>query len=586
MSPGAERGVTALLFVLAVLLGTVGNAIATTTDSPERAVVLTGIVFAASGAVLSLGWFSVKGWNLTMDVASFGAFTVVLVLLVAAFFAAELRAILFRADTLIWAESPFVNDIIKFRTGNGPLYGAPSDLDSFWYTPGSPFLTWALASVVGMGESIPAYRVIQVLFVVAAVVLGVRSATLIRRLRGGARQALPWSIAWFLLLFLAATNTLTNPFNHLLHNDALGLLVCAACFLVIVEYAVRPRAMLLAAMVLLPAAGFLVKQSLAIWCALFGAWLLVFARPFRFWRAVLVGAGGLALVIALYAGGIGLWGEDFRYWIIEGLGKHTVSPLRSIEHAIAGWAFWVAGIWGGWVLLRGDRAPVLLGLWMVWATLFAIETYTSGIAWMMNHMGPGSFLGIVWLCAALPEVWPAAQRADGGRALGWLRAGFVTAIALFALSGFGAIRVPVASLPRDADRYATSIEREFDGRPPESVLLDHGSWPYLHDGIVQKDRSAAAGEAGFTGVASFGEFLKRVRMHHYDRILVRDLHSGDFMYDYASWEHSSGVRDSLLRYYREAKVIPGVEGVPDNPWLRAISVLEPRIATDSIVAVR
>jgi hypothetical protein len=577
-SAGGERAITAALFLLAAGLGVASNATAASTASPEQAVIRAGALCAAAGVVLLALWFHSRNWRLTIDVVSFGVFAVTLTLLVAAYFTAELRAVLYRADFLIWSESPFVNDIIKFRSG-GTLYGTPSNFDSFNYTPGAPLLTWGLASLVGMGDSIPAYRVIQVLMVVLATAMGVRTISLIRALRGWERPGLPWTFVWFPLLFLAATNGLTNKFNHLLHNDALGLLVCVACFLVLVEHAVRPRTWLLVAMVLLPAAGFLTKQSLGIWCVLFGAWLLLFDRPFRFWRAFMVGGSGLALILALYAGGIAIWGADFQYWVIEGLGKHTVSPLRSIQHALDGWMYWAVGLWGGMVLLRGERASVLLGLWLVWGALFALETYTSGIAWMLNHMGPGSFLAVVWLAAALPSVWPTARAAEGPTWLAWLRTGAFTALAIFALSGLSAIRVPITSLPRDADRYVSEIEREFEGKRPETVLLDNGSWVYVPAGVVQKDRSSPAGEAGWTGTADFGPFFERIRTHYYDRILLRELHGDEFMYDYSLWEKPSGVRDSLLHYYRETRVIPGVAGL-ESVWLRSISILEP-VTSDS-----
>jgi len=583
-SLGTERSITAALFLLAILLGVSGNAIAGPDVAPERTVILTGTAFAVTGALLIVLWVAARKWQLTVDETSFGVFVAALVLLVAAFFTAELRAILFRADTLIWSESPFVNDIIKFRSG-GTLYDTPADLSSFNYTPGAPLAAWGLASLVGLGDSIPAYRVVQVLFIAIAAALGARAAGLLRALYGGAKLSLPWMLAWFPLLFLAGTNTITNPFNHLLHNDALALLVCAAGFLLVVEQASRPRRWVLFAMMLLPALGFLVKQSLGIWCVLFGAWLLLFDRPFRFWRAVAVGGGGLALVLLLLAGGHWLWGADFRYWVIEGLGKHTVSPLRSIQHALDGWAFWAVGLWGGWILIRGQRATKLFGVWLVWVLLFAVETYTSGIAWMLNHMGPGSFLAVVWFAAALPVVWPSSHSDAGFPAWNWLRAGLVTTMSVLLLSGLGAIRIPTPSLPFDADRYAAAIEREAGDLPLESVLIDHGSWLYIGAGLVQKDRSAPAGEAGWTQTASFTGLFTRLRTHHYQRILVRDLHADEFMYDYGAWEVSSGVRDSLLHYYREVRVIPGVEG-SSTPWLRTITVLEPRLAGDSSTAGR
>lgn len=575
-SAAAEQTIAAALFMIAVGLGVAGNAMAATSVFPEQAVIRAGALCAATGAVLLALWFQSRKWRLTMDVVSFGVFGVTLVLLVAAFFTYGLREILYRADVIIWSESPFVNDIIKFRSG-GVLYGPPSDFASFNYTPGAPMATWALASLVGMGDSVAAYRVVQVLFVVLATLIGVRTVLLIRVLRGAERPTMPWMVVWFPLLFLAATNGLTNRFNHLLHNDALGLLICAACFLLLAEYAVRPRNWLLVAMALLPAVGFLTKQSLGIWCVLFGAWLLFFDRPFRFWRAFIVGGSGLAIILALYAGGMAIWGPDFRYWVIEGLGKHQVSPLRSVQHALDGWLYWAVGLAGGIVMLRGERVRLLLGLWLVWGALFALETYTSGIAWMLNHMGPGSFLAVVWLAAALPSVWPAPRAAEGPQWLGWMRTGVFTAVAIFALNGLSAIRVPVSSLHRDADRYASEIEREFEGLHPGKVLLDNGSWLYMGAGVVQRDRSSPAGEAGWTGTADFAPFFDRIRTRYYDRILMHDFEGGEFMYDYASWENPSGARDSLLKYYRVARVIPAVTG-DDRIGLRTITVFEPTVS--------
>lgn len=563
--------VAAGLFALAVLLG-VGRAMTAATENPERGVVVSAGLFGAIAAGVLLVWLARRRWRLGPDAVSFGVVCAALGVLVASWFAGHVVEILFRADVIIWSESPFLNDIIRFRAGV-PLYGTPADLSSFYYTPGSQLLTYLLASAVGLGTSIPAMRVVQLLYVVAAVALGMRAARRLSGLREADVGSLPWPVLWAPLLFLAATNSLTNRFNHLLHNDALGLLVCAAAFLVLVEYAAAPRRAWLVAMVLIPPAGFLVKQSLAIWCVLFGAWLLFFGPRPRFWRAVLVGGSGLVLTLLLYGGGVLLWGADFRYWVIEGLGKHAVSPLRAIEHGLEAWAYWAAGLMACLVLVRGERARLFLGLWMVWLVLFALETYTSGIAWMLNHMGPGSFLSVVWLAAALPAIWP-VPRTDA-KGWSWFRAALVAAIAVLSLSGLHAVPLPVPGLSADAERYATEIEREFRGVSPSEVLLDHGSWVYLPGNVVQRDRSAAAGEAGWTQTADFSGLIGRIRSKSYARILLRELDGPEFMYDYALWPVSSGVRDSLLAHYQVVRVIPGVAG-SDNVWLRSISVLEPR----------
>ncbi len=66
------------------------------------------------------------------------------------------------------------------------------------------------------------------------------------------------------------------------------------------------------------------------------------------------------------------------------------------------------------------------------------------------------------------------------------------AIVLFVFAGaLGAIRPPVNPIPADLDRYIADIEAEFKGLPAEQVLLDSGTWVYLEEGVVMKDRAWA-----------------------------------------------------------------------------------------------
>ena len=111
------------------------------------------------------------------------------------------------------------------------------------------------------------------------------------------------------------------------------------------------------------------------------------------------------------------------------------------------------------------------------------------------------------------------------------------------------------------------------------MLLDYGSWLYLPQGIVMRDRAAPIGEAGFTQTADWSGLLERIRRRHYAKILVRDYHSPDFAYDHGIWPRSSGVRAALEENYRETRRIPAVamRGVPP-PWLQTISVLVPKPA--------
>jgi hypothetical protein len=111
-----------------------------------------------------------------------------------------------------------------------------------------------------------------VLFVVIAAAAGVRAAALYAPFMAG----IAWNSPGWLVSppvsgrYQHAHESIQPPAD----NDALSLLVCAVGFLVIVAYAVRPRGWLLVAMVLIPAAGFLVKQSLesGACCSERGSW--------------------------------------------------------------------------------------------------------------------------------------------------------------------------------------------------------------------------------------------------------------------------------------------------------------------------
>jgi hypothetical protein len=488
----------------------------------------------------------------------------------------------FPADILIWSESDFVNDIIKLRVGY-PLYSPQANNDSFVYTPGSQLLTYALASLVGGADSMPVLRGIQLGYVVLAAVVG---ALCVRRLLVMAAPERPipgrgvWAALWLPALFLIATNAVTNAYAPNLHNDALALLVSAVAYWLLLEYAGTRDRRLLIAMALVPAAGFLVKQSLALWAGLYVAYLLLFDRPLAPRRVALFAAaalGGVALAVAV---GLAIWGEDFHYWAIVVLGAHGVFPLRSVQHLLEAWEYFAVGIAAALVLLRGAAAARLLGVWLVWLALLAAETYTSGVAWMLNHMGPGSLIAGVWLLAGATRLW--ADALDGAAAASpverWLRPAGAMAIGALLLSGLGVVRLPRLPIPTDAMRYVRDIEAEFAGVPAGDILLDAGSWLYARDGVVMKDRAPTIGERGWSATGDFSQTLRRIETQRYRKVLVRNLHVDDFWYDHATWRRPSGIRQALLTHYREVRTIPKVEGQGERErYLFApITVLVPR----------
>ena len=434
------------------------------------------------------------------------------------------------ADILMFAEGEFVNDIVKFRTGH-PIYTAQQNNESLTYTPGAPLCTYALACAVGAPDSIPVYRLIQLVYDLGAAVAGVFCYVRLMQLSGTARFDRDpglWGAIALPLFFLVATNSISNLFVHNLHNDALAQFMAVAAYWLLLEYAVTKRRLPLVLMALIPTLGFMVKQSLAIWAPLYCVYLLFFDSPRSLPRLVAFGISSFASLAAVVFGCYFLWGEPFRYWAFVVMGSYHVPLIRSIQHGLAVWVYYGAGFLAALVLLRGAALRRLLGPWVIWLLFFGAETYTSGLSVTLNHIGPGSLIAGIWFLAAVTRLWPAHGRS--GHAvprplLAWRRGSRPR-------PGRCGIRGPRRHL--DADQFPAagclSLRRRnregVAGLPADRVLLDlGGAWLPGRKGVVTKDSSSSIGcraEAP-VGVGDFSGFLDRLDHHYYQKILVRNL---------------------------------------------------------------
>mgnify|MGYP001481133547 CR=1 FL=1 len=478
-------------------------------------------------------------------------------------------------DIVSFAESPFLTDVIKLRTGV-PVYGPLGDNNSYPYTPGTQALTWALASLFGKGGDVAALRTVGVSYVVAAALLGTALLDLVvRRLLSAATY--PHRAAWLVLsvstLFVLGFHERFNLYTHTLHNDSLALLVCTLGLFLAARFAFAPGRGAVVALALVPAAGFLVKQSLVIWGPLLLAFLVV-ASPRRVRDVALyLGVAAVALGAALAAlravGGPETW-----TWTFGALGGKQVALVRSIQHLATGGLFWALGLFaGGALLARGDRR--LAALWAVWAALFGTECYTSGIGWVENHMGPGVVTGTALFLASVAA---AHARADAAP----VRRIAVCAALVLGLASQGGVRDPRDPVPADLARYVADIDREFADLPAKDVLLDAGTWPYLRDGLVMKDRAdPVALHVGMNqkeiNHAALADTIARLRAKTYRRVLARAIDTGQSAYDFQ--DRGSGVLDALRENYVVVRKIPAVAG--NGPWwprllLAEISVLEPK----------
>jgi hypothetical protein len=304
----------------------------------------------------------------------------------------------------------------------------------------------------------------------------------------------------------------------------------------------------------------------------------------RQWKRFATFASG---AIVLYGVSIAIcfaiWGQPFYYWVFYMLSQHKVAPLRSFQHAMDAWAYFAILLLGGAAILRGRNVSPLLGAWLMCLFVFAVETYTSGLGWMLNHMGPGSLLAMVWFVAGLASVWNSALEGPKPLIEIWCRAAAMTAAVALTFSGLGFVRIPLRPIPDDAYRYVHDIEAQFQGVPARLVLLDLGTWPYIKEKAIVGDRATSIGDRGYSGAADFTGILTRIRTKHYAKILVHGYRSFDFVYDYFLFPKPTGIRQALLDNYEETGKIRAVEG---NPYLKdwaedpfyfgEISILEPK----------
>jgi hypothetical protein len=558
--------------LLVMLIGAAGAGLLRWLDNlwpsqPER-VLSVGALLAVTGVIVSVGAYLVLWRNAAVPGrAGLIALAAVGASLVTFYAVWVSHYVEFPADILIWSEGDFVNDIVKFRAGY-PIYTVPENNDSFHYTPGSQLLTYALARAFGAADSIPVYRVLQIGYSLTAAAIAVCCYSRLLELSGmnrSPRDRALWGAVALPFFFLISTNSISNPFAHNLHIDSLAQLITVAAYWLAVDYALTRRHLTLAMMALIPSLGFFVKQSLAIWLPLYVAYLLFFEWRRSAPRVVGFAVVASALLAFLLAGCCRLWGQPFWYWTVREMATHAVSPLRSFQHLLDAWMYYGAGLFGGLVLLRGTRIRRLAGLWVVWFAYMLSLTYTSGIEWMLNHMGPGCLLAGVWFLAAVTRLWSADRLLSGVPRLSsraWMRSGFAAGLVLLAYPGLGLVWMPVKPLPTDAYRYVEEIEREFAGMPAGKVLLDVGTWIPARNLIVNKDQAPSIASRGSSRAkGDFSGILRRLDQRYYEKILVRNLDGAAFWYDDRTWwRQSSGIRQALFANYQEVGRIKAVEG--------------------------
>ena len=511
-------------------------------------------------------------------------FNVLIAVILVVFFLALIQPLVFfPADLLMWEEGDFVGNIIKLNTGV-PLYTAPADSNSLIYNPGAFLLTYAVAWVTGATRSVVALRLIQLGFVLLAALIATSCSRKLFQI-SFPNVRLPFGVTWtvftFLALFLAATAPHTNKFVYCLHVDAAALLISAFAVWTMLCYAERPTLVNLLIMAACPAAGFATKQFLISLVPVMAVFLLVL-RPRDVTRLLLftgLSAGLIALTFGLF---YAIWGDNYIFWTLEVMGgarkqivfspdANSISIARGLDHLARVSIELVMGVVGAWWLVRFGSGRVGWALASAWFVLIASETVSSGAGWeTLYHFGPAVLLGGVFALCSLPAIWNSLTGPGEGYVQRFSTAFLMTSVIAGMFLAWKVIPTGDRTQPRylrsvgsggDLERYVKEIEKEFDGLPPERVLIGLGSWMYLKHDVLQKDRAVSLGDQPLRDMyQNFDITVGRIRSRIYDKVIVHDYHSPYFLYDWADWTKSSGFRAALTENYVEVRTIPAAEG--------------------------
>jgi hypothetical protein len=426
-------------------------------------------------------------------------------------------------DLFMWAESPFMTDMLKLDSGQ-PLFGPPADGNSFVYSPGLTYLTFALLKPLGLHLDIRFCRLVTVgVGILAGILAGLAGRQASKMI--SPEMQFP-RLAWLgagiavLVIFKNFNADATHPDNMMmLHTAGLFSLTLAA---------VRKRSLGLAVVTMLFAGlGVFAKQTL---CIAFVGPALVFARfnagSWRRWL-LLAGIGALSSAGALAL----LWHPDFaRFYTWEVIVRHQIHSTRF---------YWMIVD-----LLHGDRAllavlglAALAVLWragsaarqylQIWA-LVGLCSVAPGALPYAKHFGTWNNLIIyeLWLVMlVLPAIAIWLKEVSTSPVAGLGREPRFNFLAGTVLAAFVVLLVPTR-FPADRAMYecceTVQARVTADIRAGHRVLVAHGTMYQLRAGSreIPLDRANSVVELVAAGLGDRVQMIERLRSRYYDRIYL------------------------------------------------------------------
>ena len=431
-----------------------------------------------------------------------------------------LRAV-FPWDLFTWAESPFMTNMLKMDLGQS-LFGPPADGNSFFYSPGLEYLTFALLKPLGLHLDIRFCRLVNV-------AVGLLAGGLVGLIARRALNSIVPENRFPRLAWLGAGIAVLVVFKNFTadgtHPDNLVMLHTAGLFLLTLTAMQRQSFGLALATMVFAAVGVFAKQTL---CVAFVGPALVFARfnPWGWRKWILLAiAGALASAAALVV----LWHpENARFWTWEVLSHQKIHLTRfywmimDLLHADR--AFLAAlGLAAVAILWRtGTPGRQYLQMWIA----IGLCSVAPGALAYAKHFGTWNNLIIfqLWLVIL---VWPAMgvwlnQRAPTTTGGGESRLNFLPGALLVVFVGLLLpTRFPASrAMYECCATVQAKVSADLDaGR---RVLVAQGTMYQLRAGSreVPLDRVNSVVDIVAAGLGDRVGMIDRLRAHYYDRIYL------------------------------------------------------------------
>ena len=448
-------------------------------------------------------------------------------------------------DLHFWAESPMMTDLLKLDSGK-PVFGPPEDGNSFFYSPGLTYLTYAVMKPLGLHLDIRYCRLVVVavgmfagIFAGWAAQRAVNMIVPENHLRGFAWLGAGIGV---LVVFRNFNADVPHPDNLVMFHTA-GLLWMTLNALQRRSFAWAVGTMVFAAL------GVFAKQTL---CIAFIGPALIFLR-FKTWG---VRNGVILAVVGMLASGLALtvlWLPEFaKFYTWDVLTHHRVSPKRVY--------------WFFVEFLHTERAALpflcvaaLIILWnaggasrqylQIWGAIGLCSVAPGALAFL-KHFGTWNNLIIFSLWCFL-LLWPAIgvwlsslEQKFGAPVLAfdhWL----AVTLVLFAI-----LLLPTRFPPDDRMLAACAEIQDSvtaDIRAGRRILVAHGTMYQLRAGSkeIPLDRVNSIVDLKAAGFSNRVRTVERIRNHYYDRLylVVEDWYDDE-------------MRAAFKEYYQTDRIIP------------------------------